>query len=476
VRARRLANVVPLVVACLAGALGTLWFSGGRADSLQLRLPPSAGALEHLPAVDMKGFLVRGPGAPADLPGAWPQFRGPRRDAVGREAVGLARSWPAGGPATLWSVRLGAGYSGPAVRDGRVFVMDYDDKQRAELLRCLSLADGKEIWRRGWRIDIYPQHGISRTVPTVTDKHVVAFGALCHVVCADPATGSFAWGIELERTYNQTLSWLDYVPKWWAGQCPLIDGGRAILAVGGEKLMIAVDCATGRTVWRTPNPRAWRQTHSSILPIDFAGRRMYVYAASGGVAGVSAKDGSVLWEYPDWTVPTANVPTPVDCGDGRLFLTGGYRAGSLMLQLTERNGRIAAREVFRLKPDVFGSEQQTPVFHDGHLYGVASKDAGNLREQLICLDLAGRMRWASGRDERFGPFGGPYIIADGMIFVMDDHGVLTLVEAVPEAYRRLARAKVLSGRESWGPMALVGGRLLVRDINTLKCLDVRARP
>ena len=113
---------------------------------------------------------------------------------------------------------------------------------------------------------------------------------------------------------------------------------------------------------------------------------------------------------------------------------------------------------------------------DGHIYGVASKDAGHLREQLICLDLAGRMRWASGRDHRFGPFGGPYIIADGMIFVMDDHGVLTLVEAVPEAYRRLARAKVLSGRESWGPMALVGVRLLVRDLNVLKCLDVRAQP
>jgi outer membrane protein assembly factor BamB len=60
-----------------------------------------------------------------------------------------------------------------------------------------------------------------------------------------------------------------------------------------------------------------------------------------------------------------------------------------------------------------------------------------------------------------------------MIFVMNDFGVLTLLEASPVGYNQLARAKVLNERDSWGPMVLVNGRLLVRDPKTMVCLDVR---
>ena len=72
--------------------------------------------------------------------------------------------------------------------------------------------------------------------------------------------------------------------------------------------------------------------------MEFAGQRMYVYCASKGVVGVSAKDGSILWETTDWKISIATVPSPLILSDGRIFLTGGYNAGSLMLQL-RRGGR-----------------------------------------------------------------------------------------------------------------------------------------
>ena len=82
-------------------------------------------------------------------------------------------------------------------------------------------------------------------------------------------------------------------------------------------------------------------------------------------------------------------------------------------------------------------------------------------QQLVCLDLNGKELWNSGR-EKFGS--GPYMIADGLIYVLDDNGVLSMAEATPAAYRRLARAQVIEdGSSSWGPMALVAGRLIVRD-------------
>jgi outer membrane protein assembly factor BamB len=85
----------------------------------------------------------------------------------------------------------------------------------------------------------------------------------------------------------------------------------------------------------------------------------------------------------------------------------------------------------------------------------------------------GERKWASGMNQRFGL--GPYLIADGRIWVMNDHGVLTLAEATPEAYQPLGSWKILDGEETWGPLVLVDGRLIARSRNSMVCVDVRAK-
>jgi outer membrane protein assembly factor BamB len=138
-------------------------------------------------------------------------------------------------------------------------------------------------------------------------------------------------------------------------------------------------------------------------------------------------------------------------------------------------------EVFRLKPEIFGSGQQTPIFYDGYIYGIRPD------KQLACLDLNGQVVWTSTSTHRFGHLGlGPYTIADssrrnaepqrdGLIYIMDDSGVLTLAEAKPSGYLQLAQAKVLEGPEAWGPMAVASGRLIARDLNRMICLDITGR-
>jgi outer membrane protein assembly factor BamB len=87
------------------------------------------------------------------------------------------------------------------------------------------------------------------------------------------------------------------------------------------------------------------------------------------------------------------------------------------------------------------------------------------------MDLAGHYAWTSGPKYRFGL--GPYIIADGLIFVMNDTGVLTMAEATSAGFKPLGSATVLpEGRETWGPMAIAGRRLIVRDFRRMVCLDV----
>src|SRR5262245_44363262 len=53
----------------------------------------------------------------------WPHWLGPQRDGVWRER-GIVEKFPEGGPPVRWRVEIGAGYSSPAVANGRVFLTD----------------------------------------------------------------------------------------------------------------------------------------------------------------------------------------------------------------------------------------------------------------------------------------------------------------------------------------------------------------
>jgi outer membrane protein assembly factor BamB len=463
----------PRPKALLPGALGAIallallgWLRPTPDRELNLRVPgtdrpPGESAEVATDNPVLRGTLTRGTGQPADLPGAWPQFRGPNRDGISPDPTPLAREWPPSGPRQWWSIEVGEGYAGPAVLNGRVYLMDYDREKRQDALRCLSLADGRELWRFAYPIQIKRNHGMSRTVPAVASNCVVALGPKCHVVCLDATTGERKWALDLVRQFGAT------VPLWYAGQCPLIDQGAVILAPGGKAaLLVAVELETGKVLWQSPNPRGWKMTHSSIMPMEFARRRHYVYCGSGGVAGVSAADGALLWDSPDWRISIATVPSPLALDEGRLFLSGGYNAGSLMLQLKDEGGKLVPQTLFRLKPEVFGATQHTPVFYRDHLYGV--RPGG----EFVCLDLSGQTLWASGSKQRFGL--GPFVVADGLAFALNDSGKLSLMEASPGAFRLLAQAQVLQGQDAWGPMALAGGRLLLRDLTRLVCLEVGA--
>lgn len=405
--------------------------------------------------------VTRSDGVPSSEPGFWPCFRGPNRDGVSRERVDLARKWAEDGPPVLWKAQLGPGHAGAAVRDGRVYILDYDDAAARDALRCLSLDDGREIWRFSYPVVVTGQYGKSRTVPAVSEQHVVSFGPRCHVTCVDSKTGEFRWGFDLASEFGANI------PQWGAGQCPLIDGERAIIAVGGDALLMAVECATGRIAWKAPNPKRWRMTHSSVVAMEFKGQRMFVYCASGGVVGVAADDGRILWENTEWIVSFANVPSPIPFEDGRIFLSGGYGAGSMMMRLDERDGGFVATVLYRLPEATFGAEQHTPILYDGHLYGTM------VDGRFACLDPAGTVVWATDRRNRFGR--GPFVLARGLLYILnDDSGVLTLIEATPLGYRELARAKVIPGPKAYAPMAVAGGRLILRDQDgTMVCLDVR---
>jgi len=205
-----------------------------------------------------------------------------------------------------------------------------------------------------------------------------------------------------------------------------------------------------------------------------------VYAAVGGIVGVSAETadrGRLLWSTSAFDAMVI-APSPVSLGDGRLFVTAGYGAGSIMLRVSRDaggGGAFATEVLYRHRPaEGFACEHQTPVLYRGALIGVLPKDAGAKRGELACWDPDGRLLWSSGQTARFGL--GPYLLADGKLVVLDEDGTLTFAEASTTAYRPLGSVKILDGPDAWAPMALVAGRLIARDTHRMVCVDLRASP
>jgi outer membrane protein assembly factor BamB len=313
---------------------------------------------------------------------------------------------------------------------------------------------------------------MSRTVPAVTAEYILTIGPRAHVMCVRRTNGDFLWGMDVARQYESE------VPLWYTGQCPLIEQDQAIIATGGRALLVAVDCKSGEILWETPNPGNWKMSHSSVMPFEFGGRKMYVYSAFGGICGVAAdgpEAGTILWETSEWNHQVV-APSPVCMPDGKIFITAGYGAGSMMLQLKEAGGKFSVEVLKQYLPkDGLACEQQTPIYFMNHLFGIEPKDAGALRNQLVCVHPsdATKIIWSSGQTVRFGM--GPYVIADNKMYILTDDGTFTIVKPDTRRYIQMEQVKLFDGHDAWGPLAIADGYMVLRDSKTLFCLDLNVK-
>ncbi|MHC4196073.1 MAG: outer membrane protein assembly factor BamB family protein, partial [Planctomycetota bacterium] len=174
---------------------------------LEPRLPGADNAPEELLSEsgppNLESEFVTFEGVPSELGGAWPRFRGADFAAISGEQVTLRRSWQFDTPKVLWSIDVGEGYAGAAVLGGRVYMLDYDRQRQRDTVRCLSFEDGREIWQYSYPVKVKRNHGMSRTVPAVTERFIVTLGPKCHVTCLDSVTGEFHWMLDLVREYDR---------------------------------------------------------------------------------------------------------------------------------------------------------------------------------------------------------------------------------------------------------------------------------
>ena len=406
-------------------------------------------------------------------PDDWPQYLGPNRNATSTQ-TGLLRTWPGNGPEVLWTVPVGIGFGGPVVKDGKVYLLDRDDEV-GDKLRSLDLASGEELWNFAYDAPGSVMFPGSRSIPTIDGDMIFTSG---------PYGDLYAIDINTHRPVWHKNVWTDFgggdIPRWAITQNPLVYGDLLIVASQAPQAgVVAYEKLTGTVQWTTPSLGPVGYVSPAMVNVAEEDHVVMITASERGggggvVAGINPLTGEILWEYAGFQciIP---VPSAFDAGENRILITGGYRAGAVMLTVEKTaDGSYGVTELF--KTVEFGGHTKPPVLVNDHFY--SHYTTNERRDGLVCMSMDGEIKWKTGRSPLFDK--GSMILADGLILSTDGAEKLYLIEPDPSAFKPIASADVLTAgtgdsrrpNQNWAPMALSNGKLLIRDQNRLLCLNV----
>ncbi|HGJ64784.1 TPA: hypothetical protein ENS27_05260 [bacterium] len=405
----------------------------------------------------------------------WNQYLGPDRNAISKE-IGLLRSWSEAGPNVLWTFPLGEGFGGPTISDGKVYVLDRI-KGKQDVLRCIDLISGKEEWSFAYDAPGDVSHGGSRSVPTIDGNFIYSCGCFGDLYCIDKRTHKPIWHKNIWKDFGGTT-----IPDYGIAQNPLIYGDLLIIASQTEKAgVVAYNKISGELKW-VSKPFPTQEGYVSPTIVNIQGKNQIIMIGSSkfikgrltskdipiGVAGLDLQTGKILWTYQGWKcrIPIPNV---TEIGDGRLFITGGYKSGSAMIKIEKKNNVYSVTELYKTQD--FGTHVHPPILYKGHLYAQCTDNTGR-RDGMVCMDLNGNVKWKTGHTPEFDK--GGMILADDLILSIDGiRGILYLIEPNPDNFKVLASMKLLDTNQCWAPLALSDGKLLIRDQKQMKCVAIK---
>lgn len=429
----------------------------------------------------------------------WPRFLGPSNAPVSKE-TGINQEFPPGGPAKVWECRKGEGYASPAIVGDRLLL--FHRVSGKERIDCLNALNGRLYWFHEYPVDYRDDFGYGngpRCGPAVSGGKVVTFGVTSWLKCLDLQTGKVEWQHDCETEYS--------IPKYFfgSGASPLIQGDKVIVNLGGseERCVTAFDLKTGKEQWNAK--KEWGQSYASPIPVKLHGKeRVLVFAggksepSTGGLLSLDpatgAADDAFFWRARRY--PSVNAASPLLCGPDRVFISQAYVDrgsecnGGVMLTVDEK-GKFSP--VWKA-PD-FGCHWNTPVYHDGHLYGFSGEKDNYC--QLVCYEAAsGSLKWkeqfrwphqAANKEIPMGLYRGSLLKVGDRFLCLGEWGTLCWLELTPKGGKILTKHQPFIAQQSWTLPALSHGLLYVSqnepDTETdglnktptrLICYDLRA--
>lgn len=421
----------------------------------------------------------------------WPQWLGPQRDGVWRE-TSIVEKFPAGGPPVRWRTTIGAGYTGPAVADGRVYVMDRQltggarnpgnafargEIPGTERVLCLNEADGKILWEHTYDCPYTVSYAAGpRCTPLVRDGRVYTLGTEGNLFCLDAASGKVVWSREFKKDFGART------PTWGFAGHPLLDGKKLICLVGGEgSVAVAFDKDTGKELWRSLSAREPGYCPPTL--ITAGGTRQLIIWHPESVNSLDPETGKVFWKQP-WTIQAGlSLAQPRQAGD-LLLLTAFYNGAHLFrLDSAKPDAALVwqSERSSEKNTDKLHSLMSTPFIEDGHIYGVCSYG------QLRCLKLeTGERLWdtlaATTPDNKEMRWANAFLIKQGdRFFLANEKGDLIIARLTPQGYEEISRAHLLAPTNTdprrevvWSHPAFANRCVYARNDREIICVSLAA--
>ena len=414
----------------------------------------------------------------------WPEWRGKGRLGFWSED-GILQRFPPSGLKVKWRAPLSGGYAGPAVAQGRVFVLDYlakTGRKGAERVMALDENSGRRLWTRSWKTDYTGLSGSyaigPRATPTVDNSRVYILGAKGALLCLRSDSGEILWQKDFVRDYGTE------VPVWGMVGAPLVDGPRLIALVGGQDgaKVVAFDKQSGRELWRAL-PSDSEPGYAPPILITAGGHRQLIIWHPKAVSALNPRTGEILWQQPFRVDKGLSVATPV-FSNSRL-LVSAFVNGSMMLELDRQYP--VARLLWQggsdseIETDTLHSLISTPVIDGETLYGVGSY--GHLRglnattgERLWeTLAVTGeKARWATAFLVRH----------QNRYFISNDRGELIIAKLAPSGYREIDRTRLIAptshmgigrrqaGAVNWSHPAYANRHIFARNDGEILCASL----
>jgi outer membrane protein assembly factor BamB len=331
--------------------------------------------------------------------------------------------------------------SGPTSGEGKV----------AFLVSAFDRATGRQMWRyelpaEGPFAPVHEKHNLASPSPVTDGERVYAWFATGQIAAIDLA-GRLMWKKHLGAEYSP------FEINWGHGSSPTVHKDQLILLCYHERAsyLLSLDAKTGAVRWKADAPNGVT-SYSTPLVVETGGRAEIVVNSSFGVAGHDAATGERLW----YVEETNRFPIPMPLvHNGTIYTSRGYRSSPFMAIRPGGKGNVAASHVTWKAPS--GAPYISSLVHyDGLIYMVG--DVG----VLTVVDAATGERVHQER------IGGVYtaspVAGDGKVYLVSEDGE-TIVLAAGRTPKILARNR-LNARQLASP-AVAGGRLFIRADNAL---------
>ena len=277
------------------------------------------------------------------------------------------------------------------------------------------------------------------------------------LVCLQTSDGKEVWRKSLPGDFGGKM-----MSGWGNSESPLVLGDKLFCTPGGATgTVVALNKKTGALIWRSQGLTD-AAAYSSLVTAKLAGLSQLIVLTSAHVAGLDPDTGKVLWSVAR-EARTAVVPTPI-CTNDSVFVTSGYGAGCNLFKITRAGNEFQATEVYANKDMI--NHHGGVVLVGPNVYGFSDGKG------WTCLDFkTGQNVWDS---KKLGK--GTLLYADGHLYLRSEQGgTLALIEATPTGWQETGRFDQpdRSGKSTWAHLVISGGKLFVRDQDTLFCYNIQ---